>query len=73
MLCQLVAYLEAKIDTASSKVEATSATCEHDEVGKSFTKSFEEMKSVLSAKLKYLLKFADKSSLKLEFDALNIK
>jgi hypothetical protein len=73
MFCQLVGYLEAKIDTASSKVEAISSTCMHEEIGKSFAKSFEEMKSVLAAKLKYLLKFADKSILRLEFDALNLR
>lgn len=45
---------------------------EHAEIGKSFTQSFEEMKSVYAAKLKYLVKFADKASVRLELEALKI-
>ena len=75
MLCQLINYLNMQLDSEECKKIVEQSIFEQPEIGASFGNSFDEMKKVYAAKLKYLLKFnADnKSSVRLELDTLIIK
>lgn len=77
-LCQLVNHVQVLLaqEVCVKVGECANKACggEFPEIGRSYEKSFEEMSSIFAAKLKYLVKFAEKTNVDLEsgIDALKI-
>ena len=77
MLCQLVNFLHLQLDQiiCPNILNMVKNACSGSEmndnkllsdIGRSHVKSFEEMRNIYAAKLKYLLKFSDKTTVRLD-------
>lgn len=68
-VCPSVVSLTNKACQNTTTTFKQSKSFEMSELAAAYSKSFEEIKAVLSAKLKYLLKFSDKT-MTMEFDKM---
>lgn len=89
LLCQTVYFFNLHLDknicskilsltqeacvNKTSTIQGQSTSSYLTDIGQSFSKSFDEMKNIYSAKLKYLLKFSEKMNVQLETSLENLK